>query len=43
MKTIIGGEIKGLSEMMEEARSLVVEQMVEEAKKYVNAIVNIHS
>lgn len=29
--------------MMEEARSLVVEQMVEEAKKYVNVIINIRS
>jgi len=39
-KTIFGGEIKGYTEMMNEARQIAVGRMVEEAeKKGANAIV----
>ncbi|WP_413376161.1 YbjQ family protein [Alkalihalobacillus sp. 1P02AB] len=40
LKGIVGGEIKGYSEMMEEARSLAVERMKKAAeKKGANAII----
>ena len=32
-KTIIGGEIRGYTELMNEARSVATERMVEDAKK----------
>ena len=32
MKTIVGGEIKGYTEMITEARSIATERMIEEAK-----------
>ena len=39
-KTLVGGEIKGYTEMMEEARKIAVGRMVEEAKELgANAIV----
>lgn len=40
LKTIVGGEIKGYTEMMEEARKIAVGRMVEEAESLgANAIV----
>lgn len=33
MKTLIGGEIKGYTEMIAEARKIATERMIEEAKK----------
>ncbi len=42
MKTIVGGEIKGYTEMIEEAREIATERMVEEATKLgANAIIGI--
>lgn len=32
LKTIVGGEIKGYTEMITEARSIATERMIEEAK-----------
>lgn len=41
-KTIIGGEIKGYTEMIEEARKIATERMIEEAKSLnANAIIGI--
>lgn len=41
-KTIIGGEIKEYTEMLEQARKIAIKRMVEEAEsKGANAIVNI--
>ena len=40
LKTLVGGEIKGYTEMMEEARQIAVGRMVEDAEKQgANAIV----
>ena len=42
MKTIVGGEIKGYTEMMEDARQVATERMVEEAAKLgADAIIGI--
>ena len=42
MKTIVGGEIKGYSEMIREARQLATDRMVDEAEKMgADAIVNV--
>ena len=42
MKTIVGGEIKGYTEMIEEARKIATERMVEEATKLgANAIIGV--
>lgn len=42
LKTLVGGEIKGYSELMVEAREIAVERMVEEAVKLgANAIVGM--
>ena len=41
-KTLVGGEIKGYTEMMNDARALATKRMVEEAKALgADAIVNI--
>jgi len=41
-KTIVGGEIKGYTEMMNNARALATKRMVEQAEKIgADAIVNI--
>lgn len=41
-KTIVGGELKAYTEMMDEARALATERMIEEAEKLgADAIVNI--
>ena len=34
LKTIIGGELVGMTQMMEEARELAVARMLKEAEKY---------
>ena len=42
MKTIIGGEIKGYTEMIEEARKIATDRMIEEATNLgANAIIGI--
>ena len=42
LKTLVGGEIKGYTEMLSEARNLAISRMVQEAKdKNADAIVNI--
>lgn len=42
LKTIVGGELKAYTEMMNEARELATGRMVEEAKKLgADAVVNI--
>ena len=42
MKTIVGGEIKGYTEMIEEARKIATERMIEEANKLgADAIIGI--
>ncbi|ERN51371.1 heavy metal-binding domain-containing protein [Alkalihalophilus marmarensis] len=42
LKGIVGGEIKGYNEMMDEARKLAIHRMVDEAKKKgANAIVGM--
>ena len=42
LKTLVGGEIKGYTEMLSEARNLAISRMVDEAKnKDADAIVNI--
>ena len=42
MKTIVGGEIKGYTEMMDEARAIATDRMIEEAKKLgADAIVGV--
>lgn len=42
LKTIIGGEIKGYTEMMEEARKIATDRMIEEAETLrADAIVSI--
>lgn len=42
MKTFIGGEIKGYTEMLNEARAIAVKRMVDEAEKLgAGAVVNI--
>ena len=42
LKTIVGGEIKGYTEMLAEARQLATERMVEEARQLgANAIVGV--
>lgn len=41
-KTIVGGELRGYTEMMEEARSIAEKRMVENAEKMgADAVVNI--
>lgn len=43
MKTIVGGEIKGYTEMLVEARQIATKRMVDEAQAMgADAIVNIH-
>ena len=40
LKTIVGGEIKAYTEMMDEARKIAIERMVNEAKRQgANAVV----
>ena len=42
MKTIVGGEIKGYTEMLSEARKIATERMIEEAETLgADAIVGI--
>ena len=42
MKTIVGGEIKGYTEMISEARRIATERMIAEAKKIgVDAIIGV--
>ena len=42
MKTIVGGEIKGYTEMIREARQIATDRMVEEAEKLgADAIVGV--
>lgn len=42
MKTIVGGEIKGYSDMLNKAREIATNRMCEEAKKMdADAIINI--
>ena len=42
MKTIVGGEIKGYSEMISEARQIATDRMIDEANKLgADAIVNV--
>ena len=42
LKTIIGGELKGYTEMMNEARALATKRMVQEAEQIgADAVVNI--
>ncbi|MGN0172247.1 MAG: YbjQ family protein [Acutalibacteraceae bacterium] len=41
-KTIVGGELKSYTQMMNEARALAVQRMVEQAQSYgADAIVNV--
>ncbi len=41
-KTLVGGELKGYTEMMNEARALATKRMVEEAERLgADAVVNI--
>ncbi len=41
-KTIVGGELKGYSEMIDEARSIATKRMVEEAEALgADAVINI--
>lgn len=41
-KTIIGGELKSYTQMMNEARALAVQRMVEQAQSYgADAIINV--
>ena len=41
-KTIIGGELKGYTEMMEDARRIATERMIAEAEKLgADAVVNV--
>lgn len=40
LKSIVGGEIRGYSEMMEEARNIALDRMITEAKKLgANAVI----
>lgn len=42
LKTIVGGELRGYTEMMEEARSIAEKRMVENAEKMsADAVVNV--
>lgn len=42
LKTLVGGEIKGYSDMMEESRNIALERMTSEAEKLnANAIVSM--
>lgn len=42
LKTLVGGEIKGYSELMTEARDIAMERMIEEAQKEgANAIIGM--
>lgn len=42
LKTLVGGEIKGYSELMQTARSVALERMVEEAKSLgANAVIGM--
>jgi len=42
LKTIVGGEIKGYTEMLAEARQVATERMIEEAKNLrANAIIGV--
>lgn len=42
LKTLIGGEIKGYADMLEKARNVAVERMIDEAEKLnANAIVGM--
>jgi len=42
MKTLVGGEIKGYTEMLNEARAIAAKRMVEEAEKLgADAVVNV--
>lgn len=42
LKTLIGGEVKGYSEMLNSARSLSVERMIDDAERLqADAVVNV--
>lgn len=42
MKTIVGGEIKGYTEMLDEARGIATSRMVKEAEKLgADAVINL--
>ena len=42
LKTIIGGELKAYTEMMEEARRIATDRMLDEARHYgADAVVNV--
>ena len=42
LKTIVGGEIKGYTEMLREARTIATNRMIEEAEKLgANAIIGV--
>ncbi len=42
LKNIVGGELKGYTELLEDARSEAVERMIEEARSLgANAVVNV--
>ncbi|MCL1902870.1 MAG: YbjQ family protein [Oscillospiraceae bacterium] len=41
-KTIIGGEIKGYTEMLDDARSIATQRMIDDARKHnADAIINV--
>lgn len=43
MKTIVGGEIKGYTEMLNEARQIATKRMVDEAEALgADAVINVH-
>ncbi|AEM21318.1 hypothetical protein Bint_0689 [Brachyspira intermedia PWS/A] len=43
LKNIVGGEVEGYTEMINEAREIATKRMIEEAKKLgANAIIGIH-
>ena len=43
MKTIVGGEIKGYTEMLNEARQIATNRMVDEAAALgADAVINVH-
>ncbi|OQP01970.1 hypothetical protein B1689_03750 [Geobacillus sp. 44C] len=42
LKTIVGGEIKAYTEMMDEARKIAIERMINEAKRQgANAVIGV--
>lgn len=42
LKNIVGGELKGYTELLQESREEATERMVEQAKKFgANAVVNV--